>query len=292
MDILPAAEWRDRETRHLDAVNDLLAGHLHRAGRGEHHPVEDFLFTYYRHRPADLRRWHGGGETVLLDAQERRNWRYYRPVIIGRREGVAFDVERFVAERTDSVRYVADLLSATAGAPAHFGCFGLHEWAMVFSDADRRRHGSWPLRLGAQGTDEVVRSHQIRCSHYDAFRFFAPAARRLNLWQPTLAGRVGQEQPGCLHASMDLYKWAYKVSPLVASELVLDCFRLSRSIREVDMRASPYDLTALGLQPIAIETGAGKAEYVRAQREFAEAGQRLRKRLLEALGPALRALPS
>ena len=32
------------------------------------------------------------------------------------------------------------------------------------------------------------------------------------------------------------------------------------------MRASPYDLTELGYQPVPIETAAGKAEYVAAQR--------------------------
>ena len=30
---------------------------------------------------------------------------------------------------------------------------------------------------------------------------------------------------------MDLYKWAYKLSPLVPSELVADCFELAREIR-------------------------------------------------------------
>ena len=45
------------------------------------------------------------------------------------------------------------------------------------------------------------------------------------------------EQPGCLHAGMDLYKHAYRLTPLVASELVADCFELARDIRVLDMRA-------------------------------------------------------
>lgn len=44
----------------------------------------------------------------------------------------------------------------------------------------------------------------------------------------------------------DLYKWAYKLSPLVPSELVADCFALARKIRTLDVRASPYDLADLG----------------------------------------------
>src|SRR5664279_2710834 len=45
------------------------------------------------------------------------------------------------------------------------------------------------------------------------------------------------------------------------------------------MRASPYDLSALGYRPVAIETAEGKAEYVAAQREFGRAAQLLRERL-------------
>ena len=155
---------------------------------------------------------------------------------------------------------------------------------MVFQ-ADRR-HLGWPLRLGQDGTDDVVRGHQIRCSHFDAFRFFTPAAKPLNLLTPDLGSRDAMEQPGCLHASMDLYKWAFRLTPVVSSELLLDCFRLSKEIREIDMRASPYDLSDLGYRPIMIETSAGKNEYVAAQRGFAGRAQLLRARLTAELDDA------
>ena len=82
---------------------------------------------------------------------------------------------------------------------------------------------------------------------------------------------------------MDLYKWAYKLIPSVPSDLLVDAFALARRIRELDMRASPYDLSDLGYPPVRIETAAGKAEYVAAQREFARAAQELRGRLLAVL---------
>jgi hypothetical protein len=63
----------------------------------------------------------------------------------------------------------------------------------------------------------------------------------------------------------------------------MDCFDLAREIRELDMRASPYDLSALGYAPVPIETAAGRAEYAAQQRGFAERGQLLRTRLLAAL---------
>ena len=57
--------------------------------------------------------------------------------------------------------------------------------------------------------------------------------------------------------------------------------RLNRHERELDMRASPYDLTAYGYAPVAIETPEGKAEYAAAQRGFAARGAVLRGRLLD-----------
>ena len=143
------------------------------------------------------------------------------------------------------------------------------------------RHASWPLRLGGAGTDEVVEAHRIGCSHFDAFRFFTDEARPLNTLRPSSEDRPAFEQPGCLHAGMDLYKHAYRLSPLVGSELVADCFELARDIRVLDMRASPYDLSGLGYEPVPVETVVGKQAYVAAQRGFAERGAPLRKRLLD-----------
>jgi hypothetical protein len=69
---------------------------------------------------------------------------------------------------------------------------------------DRPRHAGVPLRLGARGTDAVVEAMGVHCTHHDAFRFFTGAARPRNAVQPTRDDQVAQEQPGCLHATMDL----------------------------------------------------------------------------------------
>ena len=79
---------------------------------------------------------------------------------------------------------------------------------------------------------------------------------------------------------MDLYKWAFKLAPFTPSELIADCFELARDIRTIDMRASPYDLRALGFDPIPIETPAGRADYERHQRTFTTRGEPLRTRLI------------
>jgi hypothetical protein len=46
------------------------------------------------------------------------------------------------------------------------------------------------------------------------------------------------------------------------------------------MRASPYELSGLGYEPVPIETPAGKAEYATAQRSFATRARPLRLRLV------------
>ncbi|PQM48436.1 hypothetical protein C1Y40_01348 [Mycobacterium talmoniae] len=120
----------------------------------------------------------------------------------------------------------------------------------------------------------------MRCTHFDAYRFFSPAARPRNAGTPSRATQIEWEQPGCLHANMDLYKWCYKLSPLIGSELLLDCLELAAAAREVDMRASPYDLTGYGYQPIAVEQRAGRAEYVRCQSAIADRAAPLRATLL------------
>jgi hypothetical protein len=277
--VLPEAQWRAAQREHEAEVDAWTAGRRGRTARGQRHPVDDFLWTYYNHRPNQLRRWHPGAGVVLggAGARERLAWRWYREVS----DGVTVDVDALLSARADSVRWARDLLAATASRPAQLGCFGLHEWAMVYRlRPGEQRHEDWPLRLSPERTDAVVESQPLRCSHFDAFRFFTEPARPLNALQPSRQAQVRLEQPGCLHATMDLYKLSYKLTPLVPSSLVRRCFALAREVRELDMRASPYDLSALGLPPVAVETPAGRAEYVVAQRGFSERGQVLRRELL------------
>ncbi|MFY1669050.1 3-methyladenine DNA glycosylase [Plantactinospora sp. WMMB334] len=279
--VLDAARWRARRRAHERRVDAWLAPHLARRGTGERHPVEDFLFTYYSHRPAQLRRWHPGAGVVLRDADPAEFGRDYR----ADSAGLTLDTAAVRHRRGDSVEWIRTLLARTASRPGQFGCFGMHEWAMVYRQTQAEvRHDAWPLRLSPEQTARVVEGNRIRCSHFDAYRFFTAPARPLNLLTPSRETQHENEQPGCLHANMDLYRWAYKLSPLVPSELVADAFALAREIRTLDMRASPYDLTALGHPPVRVETPEGRAEYAAAQRGFAERAAPLRARLLAAAG--------
>ncbi|MFD1214501.1 3-methyladenine DNA glycosylase [Arthrobacter sp. GCM10027362] len=299
-DILPERRWQARAEAHRQRAERFTGPYLQRRSAGRRHPVEDFLFTYYNHKPGQLLRWHPGPGVVLAGpaARLRTGWKYYRALTDGelRAAGLAadaaatFDAARFLADRAATVDFVRIILAGTAARPARFSCFGLHEWAMAYKSEDNGvRHEYLELRLGAEGTDAVVESSRIGCSHFDAFRFYAPQAVPLNTLQPTRENQRLLEQPGCLHANMDLYKWAYKLTPALPGELVLDCFVLAWRIRAMDMQASPYDLSGFGYEPIEIETAAGRARYVAAQRAFAAEAQVLRARLLESVDAVLAA---
>ncbi|SKC65853.1 3-methyladenine DNA glycosylase [Krasilnikoviella flava] len=282
-ELLRRPAWEPRAAAHAARADALTAVWRDARDRGEKHAIEDFLFTYYPTRVSHLRRWHPGPGVALADAAEHAGWRWYREVDLpGGSAGATLDVAAFLADRADSVRYVRALVSATAGRPGTFGCFGLHEWAMVYRDraAGRDHRHPLPLRLGHDGTDAVVEAHRVGCSHFDAYRFFTPEAVDRNQLRPTRERQPAMEQPGCLHAGMDLYKWALKLGPAAPGDLLLDAFELARDIRYTDMAAAPYDVSSYGIDAVPIETPEGKAEYVRRQRAFAARGQELRARLV------------
>ena len=280
-------EWRRLEHAHHARVDRLVAAHLARRSRHERHPVEDFLWTYYSVKPAELRRWHPGAGVLLEHGGDgRAAWRHYAEV----GNDVTVDLDAFFEKRAGTVNYVETLLRATLERTPRFGCFGLHEWAMVYRlTPEQLRHVGLPLRIGHESTDLVVESNPISCTHFDAYRFFTEAAEPLNALRPTRENQPDFEQSGCLHAGMDVYKWAVKLGPIVPGEVLLDAFELARDIREVDMRASPYDVGAYfgadgsRLVAIEIETPAGKREYAELQRGFAARGNALRERVIAAI---------
>ncbi len=273
MQILEYDEWSRRAEAHAARVGAWLQPHLERRQQHEKHPVLDFIFTYYNYRPSALQRWHPGYGTSLREASEYAALKGYE------QDGSEVAVSAaYVAGQRRLIENIHRLLVATRDRPATYGCFGLHEWAMVYRQEDTRH--PLPLRLGVGGTDKVVESHRIACTHFDAFRFFTEPARPLNTLTPGRDDRPDFEQPGCLHASMDLYKHAYRLSPMVSSDLISDCLELAIAVREVDMRASPYDLSKLDYTAIEIETPEGKSEYIAQQRGFADRAIPLRQRLI------------
>ncbi len=267
----------------------LLDPYLARRAQDQAHPVIDFLFTYYRLRPGQLGRWHPGYGVVLAGSQAASyaTLRGYRRTA----QGVEVDPAH-LARRRGTVDFVARLLTATAGRPALLGCFGLHEWAMVYRCEPGELRHPVPLRLGREGTDAVVESLPLRCTHYDAFRFFTGQARPRNERPLSRSGQIDAEQPGCLHAGMDLYKYSAKLLPLIGTELLWDAFTLAYDARELDMRAGPYDLSGYGYDPVPVETPAGRADYVRQQTVLAARAASVRADLRERCVQLLGCVPA
>lgn len=281
--VLPAEQWSAREDAHAARAEALLAAHRDRSDRGIKHPVEDFLFEYYPFRVSALTRWHPGHGVVLTGVGVERflERRDYRRTPGG---GVTLDTAAVLAHRHRTVRQAYALLVAVRQRRGEFGCFGMHEWAMVYGLApDQVRHPDVPLRFEPARIAEIVDERGLRCTHIDAYRFFTPQAAPRNSKPLTREGQAADDQPGCLHVGMDLYRWAGRLSPLIGSELLLDCFELARRIRVLDMAASPYDLSGHGLAPVAVETPRGRAEYVTRQTEFSAEAAGLRQRLISAI---------
>lgn len=274
--LLAEVDWTGRARAHRRRVDEFVAPHLRRMRVGAAHPVWDFLFRYYSLRPGRLRTWHPGFGVVLGGAAQD----YERRTGYGPHPAGVTVTSGYLRSRVDTVEFIAELLRATASRAPRLNCFGMHEWAMVYR-APALRHGQVPLRLSAAETDAVVDSMPLRCTHFDAFRFFTEPAAEMNAGTPSRRDQPSWEQPGCVHANMDLYKWCYKLGPLVASELLFDCLELAADARELDMRASPYDLRDYGFEPMAIETPAGRAAYIRAQQDVASRAAPLRAAIAE-----------
>ena len=275
---LAPATWRAQKAAHLTRVREWTTARTARAGRAISHPVYDFLFEYYSFRPAHLERWSPGADVILEECS--RSELDWPDDALATETGWTIPSSSFPSHRHRFIDWGIRYLSGIAERPPLYSCFGLHEWAMVYK-SDQPRHSKVPLRLSSQEISQVVESAGLRCTHYDAFRFFTPEAVPLNKAPLTRETTSDFDQRACIHVTMDLYKFAHKISPWCPSDLVADAFLLAADARSIDMRASPYDLRNLGFEPIQIETPRGREEYVKEQRRLSDLATPIRTRLLE-----------
>lgn len=270
---IPFQIWSQHAVKHETAIKEFTDAFVKRRALGITHPVYDFLFTYYTCSPQKLKRWVPSFEQALeLDGDDLTNYPWLQEQWFVQESGVLLPNLKLINQGTiKAAAFIENLCENILQRPARFGCFGLHEWAMVYKlPKEEVRHNGWELRLSPSEIQTFVESQKIYCTHYDAFRFFTPEARPLNKVQPTLEMRLQMEQSGCLHANMDLYKWATRLWPWIGSDLIRDAFFLTMAGRELDMRASPYDLRKEGFEPICIETEEGRRLYQIEQQRLTE----------------------
>ncbi len=277
-DRLPREEWEARRLAHRERVSYWTRDRVARATLNQKDPIFDFMFTYYSFRPAHLERWSPGADVVLQGCSLGEvDWEGDFHQLDG---GVAIPSATFPARRAGYLQWAIRYIDGIAKRPPSFCCFGLHEWAMVYR-IDKPRHDQVPLRLSPKEIDAVVEGSELRCTHYDAFRFFTPPATPLNKKHLAREDTSVFDQRGCIHVTMDLYKFAHKIAPWCPSEVIADAFLLAIDARTIDMRASPYDLRSYGFEPIPIESVEGREIYVLEQRKLAERAVPIRQRLLD-----------
>lgn len=276
--LIPEEEWMHQKEAHEQHVDELLGDYLQARSQHKKNPVMDFLFEYYAFRPAALRRW-SPGIGIRLQFSDAAHLPKISELEVEGSEAFV-DPRLFPEKRISSLKWMLSLLENSQNKRPSFGCFGMHEWAMVYK-TEKPRHNQVPLRMKPDELAEFVESRPLLCTHYDAFRFFTEPAKPMNRYKLSREQFNETEQPGCIHSNMDLYKWAFKLYPWISSDLVLEAFELALEARTIDMKASPYDLRDEGMEPIKIETEKGRKEYRFLQEEIFRKGVPVRERLIE-----------
>mmetsp|Transcript_20604 Transcript_20604/g.62847 ORF Transcript_20604/g.62847 Transcript_20604/m.62847 type:complete len:326 (+) Transcript_20604:185-1162(+) len=291
--------WRAAAAAHHKRITRLLRG----CEIGDSHPIYNFLFTYLRADPSTLGRWSPGPSVLLEGGMSRSHephvWRGRGMTRLG--DDCCYPVSAARPGRKATWKRTASLLRRIAGRSPNFQCYGLHEWAMLFrpegAAAPNKFQESLPLRVSQEQLNHIVMSLRPRCTHFDAFRFFAPDAVGLNTHRPQPSRHNADEltQPGCVHATLDLLRYALALFPHLPAEVVGDALEIAVDARLIDMRASPYDLSAapeaarvdFDLSPICIETREGRREYQAAQADLARRAAPVRSSLLRCYDEAL-----
>ena len=275
--VLTQSKWTELKQQHETTLSTILDPYLKKRSMQRKDPVMDFLFEYYAFRPAQLKRWSPGLGYILEISGNPDLPEISELHVKGNRAFLNPDL--FPLKRLKSLKWIHSLLQKTSDSKPFFGCFGMHEWAMVYK-AEDVRHNQIHLRLSHKKIAEFVESRPLLCTHFDAFRFFTNPARPLNKNKLSRENFDEMEQPGCLHTNMDLYKWAFKLYPWISSEVLREAFLNAVETRKTDMQASPYDATEFGLKPIKIETETGRKEYLERQTDIYRRSIPIRKNVI------------
>jgi hypothetical protein len=296
-------EWLQTAKGERNRVNSLLnLGDY----QDRNHPIYNFIFIYFFFNRKILFQYSPGIDVqieAIHDSQELMSINLapeLQPVSSHQNYLAVSSTEKKIAKKF--LQRTLQIQKSIQSKLPSFWCFGLHEWAMQYHSTQQisQKNSSFqslPLRVTQQQIESLLNParHEIqssvprlRCTHYDAIRFFTPSSVPLNAVSPSpTRSTVDQfDQPGCIHVNMDLFKyahtislislllplrWAAKLYPFIPSSLLIDALEIALRAREIDMRASPYDLTAykgtansptrgLGSQfspePICVETPA------------------------------------
>jgi hypothetical protein len=316
--VVARSTWEAAAKQHETAMFDLLypPGKTLKARRHSvrAHPVYNFLHQYYRFSPAALLKYSPGPNIILSDSFHAEDQAssllnsdfrcisylhdgfYYSPFLLRGTDGRDAIKKHNGSGRTllDELVRCRQLLQRSLERRPLLSCFGLHEWAMLYwpatQDRLRPKQENLPLRVSQDVINATVDANPLRCTHFDAWRFFHPSTQPRNVI-PTLSreSQLQHEQPGCIHNTMDLFRIAHLAYPLISSKLLIEALEIAISARKIDMRSSPYDLsTVAGCENvIAVETPEGRRLMMQEQEKLYLDSIDIRKNLLLALDEIL-----
>ncbi|GBG30071.1 Hypothetical Protein FCC1311_062912 [Hondaea fermentalgiana] len=305
---LGRSEWTRAAAEHGARVASLLAeGRDAKGGLRADHPIFNFLRSYYFVKSAadvrkKLTRWSPGALAWLRlgnipDAEQDQTLSALRlerapqdepPPHDGRLQDSSSYCRVIVTQKdADALHFVQGVLQSTTTNAPVLNCFGMHEWAMLYQEADEdepfaAQFQSLPRRVAQQDINATVRALKVNCTHFDAMRFFAKSAKTYSRHHDIDREQsFVSENPACLHAQMDLLRHALKLGALIPGAMLANALELALEARALDVAASPYDATAFGLEPVAVETEVGKAEYKTRQLRLAQRARPLRRAMLD-----------
>jgi len=290
MKSLQREAWRCSLEMQVQRVRILLQGNRLQE---KTHPIYNFISSYYHFKHEILFQYSPGIDTSMHVIDESD---FMHLSTRGRKGGdlVYYDPSSLIFSRSqlEAFKKAHRILISTHNRAPSLNCFGLHEWAMLYNEGPSiELRQELPLRVSREDIRHVVLSNRLRCSHFDAFRFFTKNSIPLNDLHlvPSRENQDILDQPGCLHVHMDLFKWSFKIFPFLPSELLIDALDLAIQARELDMRASPYDLRAhaslgelFSSEPVMIEKPEGRREYQRLQLKLYAASIPIRKKLISS----------
>ena len=304
--IVDSIQWEKEAKFHANEMNDLLYPYKGKNWKTRFHavhvhPIYNFLHSYYRYSITELKLYSPGVGNYIFDNVTHSGQYLLHPLV------TPIDMNdescsKYALQLTPTVikskRYnmntisrSKDILESTIHKNPYFSCYGMHEWAMLYSsrssqeiDPSSRHQSKLKLRVSQKIIDDAVESKVLTCTHYDAWRFFNPSAQPMNVINPlTRQNQLEHEQPGCIHATMDLFKYAHQLYPYVSSEILRETIQIALNARKIDMRASPYDVSHIeGCEiPICVETNEGKLLYAKEQMSLYNTSMPIRKKLFQ-----------
>lgn len=316
--VVPVDVWKEEASIHREEMLSKLypPGNVlkTRQHATKEHPIYNFLHRYYRYSVNDVLKYSPGiGVSLQYDDVDRidqlSDSLHTSFLSIDKfKHSMSFDIAMLHEKLSPNLKFGwidlshnwKTLETLNRRAP-FYGCFGFHEWAMLYSGRNSAKLGgqgqlkkhqeTLRLRVTQEAIDEVVETGPVRCTHFDAWRFFHPDAQTLNVINPlTRQSQTQYEQPGCIHANMDLFRYAYQLYPFVPSRLLRTSLDIAIRARKIDMRASPYDCSdyeECKEGPIFVETKDGRLQYAQEQEALYHAATPVREELLAVYSQVL-----